>query len=54
MVGAGAFWGGGGEELWGQRHTHVHTRQAWQPGLSCFPWLPRSPFRSLSEERAEA
>lgn len=31
------------------RHTHVHSRQSRQPGLSWFPWLPWGPFWSLEE-----
>ena len=36
------------------RHTHIHSRQSRQPGLSWFPWLPWGPFQSLWRERAEA
>lgn len=37
----------------GGGHTHVHTGQSRQPGLSWLPWLPRGPFRSLWGKRAE-
>lgn len=39
--------GGGLTKGRGERHTHIHARQPWQPGLSWFPWLPRGPFWSL-------
>lgn len=41
---------GGGAGPRGSGHTHVHTGQPRQPGLSWLPRLPRGPFRSLGGE----